>query len=91
MRTSLTALAAAALVAGVATAVVAQTPAAPSPPYTKVYSYKKQAAPTNPSANANANPQQAKPFEHLPESVPYGTPAWWQEMGRKSGGSDGGG
>jgi hypothetical protein len=67
----------------------AQTPPEKAKDPTKVYAYKKQAAPTNPSGNTNL--RQQKPFEHLPESVPFATPSWWQEMGRKSGGADGGG
>jgi hypothetical protein len=35
-------------------------------------------------------PRQQKPLEHLmPDSAPYGSPAWWQEMGRTFGGGDG--
>ena len=68
MRIGLTALAAAALIAGVATAVVAQTQPAPNNPNTKVYAYKKTAPSTmNPGVNADPSTmaRQQKPFEHL--------------------------
>ena len=77
MRIVLPALTAAALVAGIATTVVAQTPTAPTNPNTKVYAYKK-AMPTQP-APATALP--GKPTEHLPTSVPYGSAKWWEIMG----------
>jgi hypothetical protein len=94
MRIVLSALAAAALIAGVATAVVAQTTPAPNNPNTKVYAYK-QTAPKAMNPGMNADPsttaRQQKPFEHLvPDSAPYGTAAWWQEMSRTAGGDGGG-
>jgi ABC-type oligopeptide transport system substrate-binding subunit len=92
MRIGLSALSAVALAAGIATAAVAQTPSVPSNPNTKVYAYKQTAPkPTNPSAMANPStaPRLQKPFEHLPDSVPYGTAAWWQEMARMAGGDGG--
>jgi ABC-type oligopeptide transport system substrate-binding subunit len=94
MRIGLSALAAAALIAGAATAVVAQTQTAPGNPNTKVYAYKKTAPSTmNPGVNADPNTtaRQQKPFEHLiPDAQPYGTAAWWQEMSRTTGGDGGG-
>ena len=94
MRIGLSALAAAALIAGAATAVVAQTQTAPNNPNTKVYAYKKTAPSTmNPGMNADPNTpaRQQKPFEHLiPDSAPYGSAAWWQEISRTAGGDGGG-
>jgi len=94
MRIGLSALAAAALIAGAATAVVAQTQTAPSNPNTKVYAYKKTApSAMNPGMNADpsATARQQKPFEHLiPDAQAYGTAAWWQEMSRTAGGDGGG-
>ena len=85
---------AAALIAGVATAVVAQTAPVPSNPNTKVYAYKKTApSAMNPGMNADpsATARQQKPFEHLiPDAQAYGTAAWWQEMSRTTGGDGGG-
>ncbi len=95
MRIGLSALAAAALIAGVATAVVAQTAPVPNNPNTKVYAYKKTApSAMNPGMNADPSTtaRQQKPFEHLiPDAQAYGTAAWWQEMSRTFGGGDGGG
>jgi hypothetical protein len=94
MRIGLSALAAAALIAGAATAVVAQTQPAQNNPNTKVYAYKKTAPSTmNPGMNAepSAPARQHRPFEHLvPDSAPYGSAAWWQEMSRTAGGEGGG-
>ena len=93
MRLGLSAFAAVALIAGAATAVVAQTQTAPTSPNTKVYAYKKAAPTMNPgmSGDPSTMPRQQKPLEHLmPDSAPYGSAAWWQEMGRASGGGDGG-
>ena len=94
MRIGLSALAAATLIVGVATAVVAQTAPVPSNPNTKVYAYKKTAPGTmTPGVNVDpsAMARQQKPFEHLvPDSAPYGTAAWWQEMSRTAGGDGGG-
>jgi hypothetical protein len=84
----ISALAGTALVVGVATAVAAQTPPAQTNPNTKVYAYK-QAAPkaTPPGMSA----KQQKRFELLPDSVPYGSPKWWEINGRSNSGGDGGG
>jgi hypothetical protein len=94
MRLGLSALAAVALSAGVATTVVAQTQTAPTNPNTKVLAYKKTAPSTmNPGMNADpaSTPRQQKPLEHLmPDSAAYGSAAWWQEIGRTHGGGDGG-
>jgi hypothetical protein len=94
MRLGLSVLAAAALSAGVATAVVAQTQNTPTNPNTKVLAYKKTApSPMSPvmSADPTSMPRQ-RPLEHLmPDSAPYGSAAWWQEIGRTAGGGDGGG
>jgi hypothetical protein len=94
MRLGLSALAAAALVAGAATAVVAQTQPAPTNPNTKVLAYKKTAPnATNPDMGSDPStmPRQQRAFEYMvPDSAPYGSAAWWQEMGRVFGGGDGG-
>jgi hypothetical protein len=92
MRIVPSALAAAALLAGVATAVVAQAPPAATNPNTKVYAYSKT-APQAVNPNMNAYPgtmaSQQKPFEYLQGSVPYGSPKWWEITGQSShGGSD---
>jgi hypothetical protein len=93
MRLGLSVLAAAALSAGVATAVVAQTQTTPTNPNTKVLAYKKTAPNAmNPAMNADptAMPRQHRPLEHLmPDTAAYGSAAWWQEIGRTSGGGDG--
>jgi hypothetical protein len=84
------ALAASALVAGVATAVVAQTTPTPAPtdPNTKVYAYKKTAPqPANPSQSeyAGAMPSQTGQAD---QDVPrYGTRQWWEEKNRYGQGS----
>jgi hypothetical protein len=94
MRHGLSALAAAALIAGAATAVLAQTQSTPTNPNTKVYAYKKtapNAADPGTSADPSTMPRQQRPFEYMvPDSAPYGSAAWWQEMGRVFGGGDGG-
>ena len=93
MRLGLSALAAAALSVGVVTAVVAQTQTTPTNPNTKVLAYKKTAPSTmSPvtSADPTMMPHQQRPLEHLmPDSAPYGSAAWWQEIGRTSGGDGG--
>jgi len=76
------ALAASALVAGIASAVLAQTAPAPTNPNTKVYAYKKTAPPqgnTNPSAYAGAT----QPDYRMPADAPlYGSQKWWEEKNR---------
>jgi hypothetical protein len=86
----LPALISAALVAGVATAVVAQTAPVQTNPNTKVYAYKKtapaQAIPA-PSAYAGAT----QPDYRMPPDVPqHGSQQWWQEKNRFNGGDGGG-
>ena len=83
------ALAASALVAGIATAVVAQTTPTTTNPNTKVYAYKKTApaqANTNPGANAGAT----QPDFRMPADVPqYGSQKWWEEKNKyHAGGGD---
>jgi hypothetical protein len=83
----ITALAGATLVVGVATAVAAQTAPVQTNPNTKVYAYKQ----TTPKAKSpSMNAKQQKPFEHIPDSVPYGSEKWWEVMGRSTGGGEGG-
>lgn len=94
MRLGLSVLAAAALSAGVATAVLAQTQTTPTNPNTKVLAYKKT-APSTPSpvmgADPTSMPRLQRPLEHLmPDTAAYGSAAWWQEIGRTSGGDGGG-
>jgi|SoiMethySBSTD1v2_1073268.scaffolds.fasta_scaffold24858_2 hypothetical protein len=95
MRLGLSALVAAALSASVATTVLAQTQTPPTNPNTKVLAYKKTAPSTmNPGMNADpaSTLRQQKPLEHMmPDSAPYGSAAWWHEVGRTFGGGDGGG
>jgi len=82
------ALAASALVAGVATAVVAQTTPTPTDPNTKVYAYKKTAPqPTNPSPSeyAGATPTQTGRID--PDVPRYGSRQWWEEKNRYGQGS----
>lgn len=79
------ALAAAALVAGVATTVVAQTTPAPTDPNTKVYSYKKTAPKPTTSEYAGAMPSQAV---RVDQDVPkYGSREWWAEKNRYGNGA----
>jgi len=90
----ITALAGTALIVGVATAVAAQTPPAQTNPNTKVYAYKQTApSPKGPSVDVSPNVEakQQKPFELLPEAVPYGSPKWWEINARTNSGGDGGG
>jgi hypothetical protein len=86
MKDFLTALAGAAVVAGVASTALAQTTQVPAPtnPNTKVYAYKKT-APPKPAATA---PQAgaASSSEYLIGAAPYGSPRWWEMMGRTEGG-----
>ena len=85
----LIALAASALVAGIATAVVAQPTPTPTNPNTKVYAYKKTAPP-----QANANPSAytgaTQPDYRVPADVPlYGSQKWWEEKNKyNAGGGD---
>ena len=85
MKDFLTALAGAAVVAGVASIASAQTTQVPAPtnPNTKVYAYKKTAPPTPAPTAPRAN---NAPGEYLIGSVPYGSPKWWEMMGRTEGG-----
>ena len=90
MRKILTALAGAMLFAGAATVAIAQTSQTKTQanPNTKVYAYQKTTAPkpTSPGTNATMA-QQNHPSEHLVGSVPFGSPKWWEVMGRNVGGS----
>jgi hypothetical protein len=81
---------AAALIAASAAAGIAQSTTTPQTnANTKVYAYKKT-APTTQNPTAAAMPPmaapQARPFEHLTESVPYGSPKWWDIQLRSSNG-----
>ena len=91
------AVAGAAVIAVTATTVFAQTAQPAANPNTKVYAYKQAApkaqntiapaiAPAMPGAAAM--PQQ-KPFEYLPEAVPFGSHKWWEIQSRGAGGAGG--
>ena len=82
------ALAATALVAGIASAVVAQTAPTTTNPNTKVYAYKKTApAQTNTGANGYAGATPSQPDFRMDADVPlYGSQKWWQEKNKYSGG-----
>ena len=92
MRNLLIALAGAVLFAGATTVALAQTSQTQTQanPNTKVYAYQKTTAPkpASPSTNATMAPQN-HPSEHLLGSVPFGSPKWWEVMGRNSGGEGG--
>jgi hypothetical protein len=83
MKDFLTALAGAALVAGAATVALAQTTQTQTQPNTntKVYAYQK-ATPPKPTTPGVTN----SPNEHLVNSVPFGSPKWWEQMGRNAAG-----
>jgi hypothetical protein len=77
---------AALLLVGSTAWVTAQTqtqPAQKANP-TKVYSYTQ----TLPKQKSNTAPMAQQPGgpEHLPNSVPYGSPRWWEETLRGTGG-----
>jgi hypothetical protein len=81
------ALAASALVAGVATVVVAQTAPPPNNPNTKVYAYKKTAPqPTSPDTNTYAGAP-AQPTRMDPDVPRHGSPQWWAEKNRYGNGA----
>jgi hypothetical protein len=82
------ALAAAALVAGVGTAVVAQTTQTPTNPNTKVYAYKKT-APQASNQGAYAGSLNSQQGRADPDAPPYGSPQWWREKERNSNGTGG--
>jgi hypothetical protein len=86
----LPALISATLVAGVTTAVVAQTASVETNPNTKVYAYKKTApAQANPAPSAYAGATQ--PDYRVPADVPqYGSQKWWEEKNRFNSGDGGG-
>jgi hypothetical protein len=86
MRKILLALSGAAFLASATTVVVAQTQPVQTNPNTKVYAYKKTAPKTGFSATPGTAAAQQLPFENLPGSVPFGSPKWWEVMGRSSGG-----
>jgi uncharacterized low-complexity protein len=89
MRNLLTALAGAALLAGAATVALAQTAQTQNQtnPNTKVYAYQKATAPKPASPGTDATmARQNHPTEHLLGSVPFGSPKWWEVMGRTSNG-----
>jgi hypothetical protein len=80
------ALAASALVAGIASAVVAQTAPTPTNPNTKVYAYKKT-APQQTSSNPSAQNGATQPDYRVPADAPlYGSQKWWEEKNRYTGG-----
>jgi len=78
MKRLLTALSAAACVAGVATIAFAQTThmKPQTHPNTKVYAYQKTAPTKQATPAANSSSSQ------LTGSAPYGSPRWWQMMDR---------
>jgi hypothetical protein len=87
----LPALISATLVAGVTTAVVAQTAPVQTNPNTKVYAYKKTApAQAIPAPSAYAGATQPD-YDRMPPDVPqHGSQQWWQEKNRFNGGDGGG-
>ena len=86
----LPALISAALVAGVTTAVVAQTAPVQTNPNTKVYAYKKT-APAQPNPAPSAYAGETQPDYRMPADTPvYGSQQWWQEKNRFNGGDGGG-
>lgn len=90
MRIVTIALAASALVAGVATAVVAQTASQPINPNTKVYAYKKAAPqPGNAGPSASSAMASQNNRAELADPPPYGSPKWWEEKARSSQGAGG--
>ena len=63
-----------------------QTQAAQKNTPTKVYAYTQK----TPTAKGPAPmAQQQRQPEHLPGSVPYGSPKWWEETMRAAGGEGG--
>jgi hypothetical protein len=90
MRTIASAAVAALALVGTSAWVHAQSqtpPAAKNTP-TKVYSYS-QANPTPTATTAPTAQQQQRAPEILPRAMPYGSPKWWEEMLRSSGGEGG--
>jgi hypothetical protein len=84
MRILVIAAASAALVASAATVTLAQNAQTEtSNPNTKVYAYQKNTAPkkTTPGAAVSMAGSQN---EHLPASAPFGSPRWWDIMGRQT-------
>jgi hypothetical protein len=82
---------AAALFVAAATTVSAQSTQPQTNTNTKVYAYKKTAPKqaNEPAAIAMpATTSQAKPFEHLRESVPYGSANWWDMHTRSNSAGD---
>jgi hypothetical protein len=92
MRTLVTAVAAAALVASAATVTLAQNAQTETNPNTKVYAYQKNTAPkkTTPGASVSMAGSQNSASEHLPAAVPFGSPKWWDIMGRQTTNGEGG-
>jgi len=91
MRNPLIPLAGAALLAGAATAALAQTSQTQTQTNAnaKVYAYQKTTTPKPASPGTNsAMAAQNHPSEHLLGSVPFGSPKWWEVMSRNNGGGD---
>jgi len=77
------------LTAAVTGPLSAQSPQASGKDATKVYAYKKAAPTPAPAASAYYEPMTAAPPSRpdlIPNSVPYGTPTWWDLMGRSAAG-----
>ena len=89
MKIVISALAAAALVVGVAGAGLAQTAPVQTNPNTKVYAYKKTetAPPSQPGAPMTAT--QTQPQDYLPGAAPHGSARWWEIMDRSASGTGG--
>jgi hypothetical protein len=89
MRIVRIALGASALVAGLASAVFAQTSQPTTNPNTKVYAYKKSAQPNGGGQTGYSNTANQANRADLADPPPYGSPKWWEEKARLSNGSGG--
>jgi hypothetical protein len=68
----------------------AQSPQTNGKDAAKVYAYKKAAPTPAPAASAYYEPMTTAPPSRpdlIPNSVPYGTPTWWDLMGRSANGT----
>jgi hypothetical protein len=87
MKLMKTALVASTLVAGVASAVLAQSTTTPAQtnPNTKVYAYKQTAPTATPPAAAHMPPAASPRMD--PDVPAYGSAKWWELMNRRGHGS----
>jgi len=77
------------LTAAVTGPLSAQSPQTNDKDATKVYAYKKAAPAPAPAASPYYEPMTTAPQSRpdlIPNSVPYGTPTWWDLMGRSAAG-----